>query len=138
MPAVPAAALDGQCYSQYKDPLKGTLPLYYGLEENVNNEQSAGRRKETGIFFFFSFSFFALNEEQQEWVDKDDEEPLFPHMHTWDGRKGVFLPDHCLRRKGRGVLASSPGCQAVSLYCQSGRVAAVIRGGQLSGHLICS
>lgn len=35
---------------------------------------------------------FALNKEQREWVDKDDEEPLFLHTHTWDGLRPLRVP----------------------------------------------
>lgn len=42
-------------------------------------------------------------------------------MHTWDVLKGVS-PQTAVCVKGRDVLASSPGCQAAFLDCQSGRV----------------
>lgn len=46
---------------------------------------------------------------------------LLPALHTWDVLKGIF-PQTAVCVKGRDVLASSPGCQAVFLSCQSGRV----------------
>lgn len=58
---------------------------------------------------------FVLNEEQQQWVDKDDEEPLFLHVHTWDGLKGISSPDRCVcRGEGHfGIISGVSSCVSV-------------------------
>lgn len=112
-------------------PDQGTTPPRQGLASNERDGQSAQQRKEERDFIL------TPNEEQREWVDTDDEEPLLARMHTWDSLKGISSQTAACA-KGRAVWPSSPGCQAVSPDCQSGRAAAVIGGGQLSGHLICS
>lgn len=61
-------------------------------------------------------------------MDKDDEEPPFLHMHNWDGLKGISSQTAACAKGGGAVWASSPGCRAVSLYCQSGRAAASHQG----------
>lgn len=115
-------------------PAKGTVLLQYGLEENLNNEQNeqrAWRRKERGILFLC-----LTKNSSSGWTR------MMKSLFSCTCTPGMVLKGYPLQTaayaEGRGILASSPGCQAVSLYCQSGRVASVIRGGRLSGHLICS
>lgn len=116
--SVPTAALKGSCCPiQITQRRDHTIPVWAervcgrrGIMSKMNN---GCRRRKNGEF--------VLNEEQWEWVDKDDEEPL-----SYTCTPGIFLKGYPLRLlcvfKGRDVLASSPGCQAVFLYCQSGRV----------------
>lgn len=80
-----------------------------------------------------------LNEEQREWADEDDGE-LLPCMCT----PGMFLKGYPLRllcvcvchKEGCfGIISRVSSCVSL-LPLREG--AAVVRGGQLSGHLICS
>lgn len=43
----------------------------------------------------------ALNEEQREWVDKDDEEPLLLHVLTWDALTGICSQTAAVPKGGR-------------------------------------
>lgn len=104
---------------------KGIVPFLVCIVENSkrNNEQIKWRRKSRK-----KRGNFVLNEEQWEWEDRDDEEPL-----SWTCTPGMFLKGNPLRLlaicvKGRDVLASSSGCHAVFLHCPFRDGARVIRG----------